>query len=345
MPRPPKPLHQVLLALFKSTDDLYTFLSTYSYQRMEDLLNSLPGTNVARSTYVLKAVEQMQAHGLDDRRLFATLTDRFPTQHDRIEAARREYFGETAPSADLAGEDGLVNLSLSLEPAADLAEQQEKVTGDRPTFLDVSYLATGYERSKSVAKLRMRFGGRWYAGTAFLVKPDTLLTAHHNLWMKGTRAEAVEVIFDYERATQQPQAEGSLHLPNLDSFFGDEALDWAALKLIAPQTGRPLAPLSPKSVSKRDRVSIIQHPHGLPKQVALHHNLVTYVGDQTIQYLTDTEPGSSGSPVFDADWNVVAIHHSGGHLPVPGKGGTVFCNQGVPIQQVRSGLALKGITF
>ena len=52
----------------------------------------------------------------------------------------------------------------------------EKIMGDRPTFLDVSYLALGYQRSKSVAKLRMRFPNAWHTGTAFLVKPDTLLT-------------------------------------------------------------------------------------------------------------------------------------------------------------------------
>jgi V8-like Glu-specific endopeptidase len=46
-------------------------------------------------------------------------------------------------------------------------------------------------------------------------------------------------------------------------------------------------------------------------------NAVVLVGEGRVQYLTDTLPGSSGSPVFDADWNVVALHHSGGWLKEP----------------------------
>jgi hypothetical protein len=44
------------------------------------------------------------------------------------------------------------------------------------------------------------------------------------------------------------------------------------------------------SVKAEDFVNIVQHPGGLPKQIALDHNLVAYVdpGDTRVQYLTDT---------------------------------------------------------
>ncbi len=344
MSRPPNSLYRLLLVLYRSVDDLYAFLLNYKYSRAEDLVNALPSVNVPKTTYVLRAVEQMQAHGIDDAALFEKLADLFPGQRDRIEAASRDYLGASEPSAAPEPDEHSIKWLSKKNPAA-LAEQQEKVTGDRPTFLDVSYLATGFERSKSVAKLRMRFAGCWYSGTAFLVRPDLLLTAYHNLWLKGIRAEEIEVIFDYERATEGSQVEAVVHSPDLDSFIGNQKLDWAAIKLAEPQRSRPLAPLSERRVCKNDRVAIIQHPNGMPKQVALHHNLVTYVGQEAIQYLTDTEPGSSGSPVFDSDWKVVAVHHSGGNLAVPGTNRTSFCNQGVPIEQVRLALAAKGISF
>jgi V8-like Glu-specific endopeptidase len=90
--------------------------------------------------------------------------------------------------------------------------------GDRPTFLDVAYLAVGFERAKSVAKLQMRFGSTLYSGTAFLVTPDTLLTAHHNLWVDNQRADEVNVIFDYERSADGPELQATDESADLNSF-------------------------------------------------------------------------------------------------------------------------------
>lgn len=48
------------------------------------------------------------------------------------------------------------------------------------------------------------------------------------------------------------------------------------------------------------------------KQISLYHNIVTHTNERIVQYLTDTLKGSSGSPVFNSEWEVVALHHSGG---------------------------------
>jgi V8-like Glu-specific endopeptidase len=45
--------------------------------------------------------------------------------------------------------------------------------------------------------------------------------------------------------------------------------------------------------------------------------------------MTDTMPGSSGSPVFADDWSVVAIHHAGGNLQKNSRGDRMFANEGV----------------
>ncbi|MEM6724996.1 MAG: serine protease, partial [Bacteroidota bacterium] len=59
---------------------------------------------------------------------------------------------------------------------------------------------------------------------------------------------------------------------------------------------------------KDDPVSIIQHPKGEYKQVAMSDNLVTEISTKSIEYRTDTLPGSSGSPVLNYDWQVVGLH-------------------------------------
>ena len=63
------------------------------------------------------------------------------------------------------------------------------------------------------------------------------------------------------------------------------------------------AELSPTS-----GVSIIQHPEGGYKQIALAGNIITRKEPGTVHYVTSTMPGSSGAPVFDDNWKVIALH-------------------------------------
>jgi Trypsin-like peptidase domain/N-acetylmuramoyl-L-alanine amidase len=58
-------------------------------------------------------------------------------------------------------------------------------------------------------------------------------------------------------------------------------------------------------------VNIIQHPKGRQKEIVIYNNRVQMISEDFIQYETDTEPGSSGSPIFNARWQLVGIHHSG----------------------------------
>ena len=60
-----------------------------------------------------------------------------------------------------------------------------------------------------------------------------------------------------------------------------------------------------------ESVTIIQHPNGGLKKIAARENQVVDKLDQYVLYVTDTEPGSSGSPVFNDQWIVVALHHAG----------------------------------
>lgn len=85
----------------------------------------------------------------------------------------------------------------------------------------------------------------------------------------------------------------------------------------------------PETVTRGERVNIIQHPRGRLKELSLHDNKVTYVYDKVIRYTTDTEPGSSGSPVFNNQWDLVALHHAGWAEP---DGGAT--NEGVRMTEI-----------
>lgn len=85
---------------------------------------------------------------------------------------------------------------------------------------------------------------------------------------------------------------------------------------------------------------IAQHPDGKPLKLAVDTEAVIGVnaGQTRVRYATNTEPGSSGSPVFDLDWNLVALHHLGD----PAYDHPAAYNQGVPIDKIQARIAIKG---
>ena len=95
---------------------------------------------------------------------------------------------------------------------------------------------------------------------------------------------------------------------------------------------------------KKSGLYIVQHPDGLPMQVAIDSDAVLDVnGNGTrVRYTTTTQPGSSGSPIFSPDWSWVALHHSGDpnydRFYRPGK-----YNQGIPVSAITSHLRARSL--
>ena len=71
----------------------------------------------------------------------------------------------------------------------------------------------------------------------------------------------------------------------------------------------PLAVALP--VADQDRVYVIGHPQGGTLSISIQDNRVVDVKAPKLHYRAPTEPGSSGSPVFNQDWELVALHHAG----------------------------------
>jgi V8-like Glu-specific endopeptidase len=58
-----------------------------------------------------------------------------------------------------------------------------------------------------------------------------------------------------------------------------------------------------------------------------------------LRYRNNTEPGSSGSPVFTLAWELVALHHAGAPGPEPAS-----YNQGIPMARIKAYLAAQQMT-
>jgi hypothetical protein len=71
-----------------------------------------------------------------------------------------------------------------------------------------------------------------------------------------------------------------------------------------------LASELPGNTGDEARVNIIGHPKSLGPQVSLQDNQVVSSNETFLHYRTPTDPGSSGSPVFNQSWELVALHHA-----------------------------------
>lgn len=180
-----------------------------------------------------------------------------------------------------------------------------------------------------------------WIGTGVLISDSVLLTNYHVL--DETTAKGAVVQFNYQMSATglaAPIAEFQVDSETLIATSPED--DWTIVHVRgAPgKTWGKLA-LQPVEIREGDFVNIIQHAAGLPKQIALYHNVVVHADDSRVQYLTDTLPGSSGSPVFNSKWQVVALHHSGGWLTEPGSQHEFWRNEGININAVIRGLIRK----
>lgn len=166
--------------------------------------------------------------------------------------------------------------------------------------------------------------GNW-SGTGFLVAPNILLTNHHVVNSIDV-ARAAFVAFDYE-ISAQAIASGRKPAPTpgrtyqlrperlfVTSPFRD-GLDYTFVwieDVALPEGSLISMERAAFSVQPGERAFIIHHPSGNPKRVSLDDtDIVTARPDgAVIHYTSDTEPGSSGSPVFDRSGRLIGLHHA-----------------------------------
>lgn len=90
--------------------------------------------------------------------------------------------------------------------------------------------------------------------------------------------------------------------------------------------------------SRKTKVFVVGHPSGDALQLSLHDSELLDVcdHDRLLHYRTPTEPGSSGSPVFNTNWEVVALHHAGSSAMPRLRGkGQYEANEGISIRSIR----------
>lgn len=212
----------------------------------------------------------------------------------------------------------------------------EKVFGEN-TLRPIAFLERGLEVARSVAFIRVRLPAlaKAWTGTGFMLTPHLCMTNQHVV-EEANQLAGVDLFFNYQQDFAGHDLEMKRYLAKPDGLFhANKALDYALFEVVGePGVEWGHLPLGQSGITKGQRVNIIQHPGGQPKQISMQNNLVEYVGGNVLQYVTSTMLGSSGSPVFNDDWNVVGLHHAGGDLVEPTTGRTYNRNEGILMVKV-----------
>jgi endonuclease G len=198
----------------------------------------------------------------------------------------------------------------------------ERIIGESD-LLPINYLQIGLNASKSICRVQVRneSGNLLGYGTGFMVSPSLMMTNNHVLSNPNSCKRSL-ADFNYEDDDNFVPKNTKTFFLEPDRFFytspkhdfdftivavkptatdGTSLTSFGNIELIE-QSGKALV---------GEYVSIIQHPEGQQKTVSIRENQVIDTIDQYIHYKTDTKAGSSGSPVFNDQWNLVALHHSG----------------------------------
>jgi endonuclease G, mitochondrial len=245
-------------------------------------------------------------------------------------------------------------------PAQPAGMQQERILFDSD-LLPFGFLAGAARTGKSIARLSVpRFEGGQQRmlptsdkpvlsfGTGWLIGKKHVITNHHvvNSRTDGetpagdddfelqARGTIVQFDYDEENAAGDTFTVVALSAKNAQ-------LDYSVLELDREPGGRRPLPVWAKPIDltggMRLPVNIIQHPGGQPKQIAIRNNLAARLQGDNLAYFTDTAAGSSGSPVCNDRWQVIALHKAStisfGKYNYQGKD-TAWVNIGTTIERI-----------
>jgi len=206
--------------------------------------------------------------------------------------------------------------ALATDPGSTDEVGQERMIGTINDILSIEFLEAGVEAGKAVGKLDYANGTE--CGTGFFICPELILTNHHVIPDPYRAAETVFELFDESNQIGEPRIPVSYYLDPDRFFLTSKDLDYT---VVAIESGAstdqfgwlPLLAEQGKILIGHS-VNIIQHPQGKAKMVVLQNSRLLDIvdnGDATCfcWYEADTERGSSGSPVFNNRWEIIALHH------------------------------------
>jgi V8-like Glu-specific endopeptidase len=316
-------------------------------------------------TQALAVIQAARAQGWTDQLLLAARAE-VPDNFQLFEFAQQ--FGY-APSIEIlsAGKSlPAAPVTRGLEgPSDDEADSEsnlERLIKKSNLDIDVGGLLMKLpELAAKICKIEYKLSGANVTGTGFLIGPDVVITNYHvvePLIKEKVQPKDLILRFDFKTIDGSILDQGTKYTLATDWLIDQskysrsdleakpatppktDELDFALLRVQAPANNTKPArgwieiPTTEHDFTNHKELFILQHPDGRPLKLAMDTDAIIDVNENKtrVRYETNTEHGSSGSPCFDANWNLVALHHSGDpnydamHHPE--------YNQGIPFQAI-----------
>ena len=182
-------------------------------------------------------------------------------------------------------------------------------------------------------------------GTGFLIGPDLVITNHHvkdDAYGKfDSQPRDVRFRFGF-REDEESDGGRVCRLASSESWLVHESpatqFDYAIVRLDEPVGDLPIAEfnnapsrgwlkLKESDVQPGQALFILQHPGGDTLKMA--NGGLRRIDGCWLEYEVNTEPGSSGSPVFDNRWRLVGLHSRHGKEAI---------NKGIATNQILANL-------
>ncbi len=284
---------------------------------------ALISTADSLDTVIFDLIQWAIAKGYIDELILALEKD---TQNSEIQKFCRRVLRQRLSLNDSAGL--AAESSLPFEPTDwGLEVSDEELQGFLPKQFsfeaDVGNLRRGLELANSVCKITFADRPPGANGTGVLIAPDLVLTNYHVLSLKdGADLNAIAHSAQFEFGYVSPKF-GEVARTQLMNSDGDQPvvasspidrLDYALLRL-SSKDDFSIAPVSVNTsvLMPKSPLNLLQHPEGNAMKVSLSNNGVVKTDEARglVLYVNQTKRGSSGSPCFDNDWRLVALHHKG----------------------------------
>ena len=268
----------------------------------------------------------------------------------------------------LKQEGGTVALDASeigadSEPLETESENYENVHDIAARFVEIDWWRQGESRCFAVARVSNLTNSGF--GTGFLIRGSDLHPSFGDGPLLMTNAHVVSEDDEVHRRLPKPplypeDAKITFQVGQLaDRTWGAAEILWssppwdldttlirldAAIELAEPYKIRKRLP----PLGGTERLYIIGHPSGASLKFSLDDNLLLDYQRAVrenwrglVHYRTPTEGGSSGSPVFDLQWRLVAIHHAGFEERdrLNGKEGVYATNEGIFLKAIQERIA------